>query len=70
VFHQAQFGTGLAGRENFSAEVADDARGLLHAGVIGTCGLRPVESPAPVTAQLMKTSWFIQDTPIADRLED
>ena len=45
-----------------AASIADSA---ICAGVTGTCGLLAVVSPAPVTAQVMKTSQF---TSSSDRL--
>ena len=38
-----------------AASIADSA---ICCGVTGTCGLLPVVSPAPVMAQVMKTSQF------------
>ncbi len=40
------------------ARAASTADSAICAGVTGTCGLLPVVSPAPVTAQVMKTSQF------------
>ena len=41
------------------ARAASSAASAIAAGVTGTCSLRAAVSPAPVTAQVMKTSVFI-----------
>jgi hypothetical protein len=41
------------------AFAASMALAAIWAGLRGTCGLRSCVPPDPVTAQVMKTSWFM-----------
>ena len=48
------------------ARAASIAESAICAGVTGTCSLRPAVSPAPVTAQVTKTSQFMARRVVRD----